>query len=156
MDIETFAAAFAPDFLWGAATAAYQIEGSTRADGAGESNWDCYCATPGKIRRGETAEVANDHYRRYREDVALMREPGLQAYRFSTLWSRIIPAGVGEVNAAGLDFYDRLVDELLAADIRPFLTLQHFDIPRSCRPTLPRWRVRCVLVCPCAAILPGA
>ena len=121
---------FPPDFVWGAATAAYQIEGSPTADGRGESIWDRFSHTPGKTKNGDTGDVACDHYRRWAEDVALMRTLGLHAYRFSVAWPRILPGGRGAVNAAGLDFYDRLVDALLAAGIRPYVTLYHWDLPQ--------------------------
>ncbi|MGZ4402698.1 MAG: GH1 family beta-glucosidase [Gaiellaceae bacterium] len=119
------------EFAWGAATAAYQIEGAAAVDGRGESVWDRFCATPGKVRNGDSGAIACDFYHRYREDVALMRELGLKAFRFSISWPRILPAGDGTVNPAGLDFYDRLVDELLAADITPFVTLYHWDLPQA-------------------------
>jgi beta-glucosidase len=119
------------DFVWGAATASYQIEGATTADGRGESIWDRFCATPGKVRGGDSGEIACEFYRRYREDVLLMRELGLDAFRFSIAWPRIMPDGRGPVNEAGLDFYDRLVDELLAAGIQPFPTLYHWDLPQA-------------------------
>jgi len=122
---------FASDFLWGAATAAYQIEGSPLADGAGLSIWHRFSHTPGRTANGDTGDVACDHYRRYREDVALMKELGLQAYRFSVSWSRILPEGKGRVNEKGLDFYRRLVDELLAANIKPLVTLYHWDLPAA-------------------------
>ena len=122
---------FPPGFLWGAATSAYQVEGSPLADGAGPSIWDVFTATPGKTSNGDTGDVACDHYRRYREDVALMRELGLSAYRFSISWSRVIPAGRGQVNRAGLDFYERLVDALLEAGIAPLVTLYHWDLPAA-------------------------
>jgi len=119
-----------PDaFLWGAATAAYQIEGAWDEDGKGPSIWDVFTHTPGKIEGGDTGDVACDHYHRYREDVALMRSLGLKAYRFSISWPRVLPEGTGRVNEAGVDFYSRLVDELLAADIRPAATLYHWDLP---------------------------
>ena len=122
---------FPADFIWGAATAAYQIEGAWNADGKGESIWDVFCRRPGAVLNGDRGEVACDHYRRYAEDVGLMRDLGLDAYRFSVSWPRILPAGTGQVEPRGLDFYDRLVDELLASDIRPFLTLYHWDLPQA-------------------------
>ena len=121
---------FPPEFIWGAATAAYQIEGAANEDGRGESVWDRFCATPGKVRNGDSGAVACDFYRRYPEDIALMRELGLDAFRFSIAWPRILPEGRGRVNEAGLDFYDRLVDELLANGITPFPTLFHWDTPQ--------------------------
>jgi beta-glucosidase len=122
---------FPEQFLWGAATSAYQIEGSPLADGAGPSIWHRFSHTPGKVARDETGDIACDHYRRYREDVALMAELGLQSYRFSISWSRVLPEGRGAVNRAGMDFYSRLVDELLAHDIRPNATLYHWDLPAA-------------------------
>lgn len=124
-------ASFPQDFLWGAATSAYQVEGSPLADGAGPSNWHRFAHTPGTIRDGDTGDVACDHYRRFREDVALMRELGLKAYRFSVSWSRIVPEGTGAVNARGLDHYERLVDALLANGIQPMATLYHWDLPAA-------------------------
>jgi beta-glucosidase len=121
---------FPSDFIWGAATASYQIEGAAFEDGRGESVWDRFSATPGKVRGGDSGAVACDFYHRYRDDIRLMRELGLDAFRFSIAWPRVIPAGRGAVNAAGLDFYDRLVDELLANDIEPFATLFHWDTPQ--------------------------
>ena len=109
--------AFPPGFLFGAATAAYQIEGSPLADGAGPSIWHRFSHTPGHTENGDTGDVACDHYHRFKEDVALMRELGLDTYRFSISWSRVIPDGTGAVNERGLDFYSRLVDELLKAGI---------------------------------------
>lgn len=122
---------FPPAFIWGAATAAYQIEGATGEDGRGESIWDRFSHTPGRVRDGDTGDVACDHYHRYREDVALMADLGLGAYRFSVSWPRVLPEGQGRPNEAGLDFYDRLVDELLSHGIDPFLTLYHWDLPQS-------------------------
>ncbi|HWC79921.1 MAG TPA: GH1 family beta-glucosidase [Pseudonocardiaceae bacterium] len=117
-------------FLWGVSTSAYQIEGAVTADGRGQSVWDTFCATPGKIADGSTGDVACDHYHRYPQDIALMRELGIAAYRFSVAWPRIQPEGTGPVNPAGLDFYDRLVDQLCAADIAPVCTLFHWDTPQ--------------------------
>ena len=120
---------FPPDFLWGAATSAYQIEGSPRADGAGVSIWDRFAHEPGRIADGTTGDRACDHYRRMPDDVALMADLGLRAYRFSVAWTRVLPDGAGPVNQAGLAFYDRLVDRLLEADIAPSMTLYHWDLP---------------------------
>ena len=121
-----------PDrFVWGAATASYQIEGATLEDGRGESIWDRFSHTPGRVRDGDTGDVACDHYHRYRDDVALLAQLGLNAYRFSISWSRVLPSGTGTVNPRGLDFYDRLVDELLAHEIAPFVTLYHWDLPQA-------------------------
>jgi beta-glucosidase len=122
---------FPDDFLWGAATSAYQIEGSPLADGAGPSIWQRFAHTPGRIHNDDTGDVACDHYRRYRDDLGLMRELGLKAYRFSVSWSRVMPSGRGAVNPAGLDFYERLVDGLLERGIEPMLTLYHWDLPAA-------------------------
>jgi beta-glucosidase len=124
-------ATFPVGFLWGSATAAYQVEGSPLADGAGPSIWHRFVHTPGLVRDGDTGDVACDHYRRWEEDVALMRRLGLKAYRFSISWSRILPEGSGRVNSAGLDFYDRLVDALLKDGIEPIITLYHWDLPAA-------------------------
>ncbi|HEY7045414.1 MAG TPA: GH1 family beta-glucosidase [Nocardioidaceae bacterium] len=121
--------AFPHDFVWGAATAAYQVEGSVDADGRKPSIWDAFAAQPGRVVNGDTGEYAADHYRRWREDIGLMQQLGLGAYRFSLSWSRILPDGTGRPNDAGLDFYDRLVDGLLAAGITPWATLYHWDLP---------------------------
>ncbi|MGW0044321.1 GH1 family beta-glucosidase [Rhodococcus sp. NPDC003348] len=123
------------DFLWGVAAAAYQIEGAVDVDGRGRSIWDEFCERPGAIVRGESGAVAIDHYHRYREDVALMRELGAGAYRLSVSWPRVQPTGSGAVNEAGLDFYDRLIDELCAAGIAPAVTLFHWDLPQSLQDT---------------------
>jgi beta-glucosidase len=123
------AAGFPPGFLWGVATAAYQIEGATREDGRGPSIWDHFAAEPGTIHDGDTGDVAADHYHLMEQDVALMAELGVNAYRFSIAWSRVLPAGTGAVNARGLDFYDRLTDALLARGIAPVATLYHWDLP---------------------------
>jgi len=122
--------AFPEGFLWGVSSSAYQIEGAVDADGRGPSTWDTFCARPNTVLGGDTGAVATDHYHRYREDVALMRDLGVGAYRFSIAWPRVLPAGWGEVNQAGLDFYDRLVDELCAAGIAPAATLYHWDTPQ--------------------------
>jgi beta-glucosidase len=121
---------FPADFVWGAATSAYQIEGAVEEDGRGESIWDRFSATPGKVVNGDTGRVACDSYHRHTEDVRLMRALGLKGYRFSIAWPRIVPEGRGRPNEAGLDFYDRFVDELLASGIEPFVTLYHWDLPQ--------------------------
>jgi beta-glucosidase len=121
---------FPDGFVWGAATAAYQIEGAAAEDGRGPSIWDTFSHTPGKVRGGDTGDIAADHYHRVDSDVALMAELGLQAYRFSISWSRVVPAGAGAVNQAGLDFYSRLVDTLLGQNITPVVTLYHWDLPQ--------------------------
>ena len=122
---------FPAGFLWGTATAAYQIEGAWAEDGKGPSIWDTFSHTEGKIHDGETGDFACDHYHRYRDDVALMAELGLNAYRFSIAWPRVLPAGTGDTNSRGLTFYDRLVDALLERSIRPFVTLYHWDLPQA-------------------------
>src|SRR5438552_10177453 len=122
---------FPRGFLWGAATSAYQIEGSPLADGGGPSNWHRFSHTPGMTRNDETGDVACDHYRRYAEDVEWMARLGLRAYRFSIAWSRILPEGRGRVNPPGVDFYARIVDLLLARGIQPLVTLYHWDLPAA-------------------------
>jgi beta-glucosidase len=122
---------FPKGFVWGAITAAYQIEGAWDADGKGPSIWDTFVRQPGKIERGETADVAVDHYHRYPEDLALMHALGLPAYCFSISWPRVLPEGTGKPNPAGLDFYDRLVDGLLEGEITPYVMLYHWDLPQA-------------------------
>lgn len=122
---------FGPDFRWGAATASYQIEGGVAEGGRGPSVWDTFCREPGRVKDGDTGDVACDHYHRYAEDVALLRELGVDTYRFSFAWPRIQPEGRGPANADGLAFYDRLVDALLEAGIRPCPTLFHWDTPQA-------------------------
>lgn len=117
-------------FTWGAATAAYQVEGAAHEDGRGESIWDRFSHTPGTTHNGDTGDVAIDHYHRWKSDIDIMSELGLNAYRFSVAWPRILPNGRGQVNSKGLDFYDRLVDGLLERDIAPWLTLYHWDLPQ--------------------------
>ncbi len=123
--------AFPSGFLWGTATASYQIEGGVDEGGRGESIWDRFAHTPGRILNGDTGDVATDHYHRYREDVALMSELNLNAYRFSLAWPRLQPDGSGPLSADGVGFYERLVDELLGAGIRPWVTLYHWDLPQA-------------------------
>lgn len=137
---------FPKDFLWGTATAAYQIEGAVNEEGRGLSVWDMFCRKGGNIWNNHSGEIACDHYHRYKEDVLLMKTIGVNAYRFSIAWPRIFPSGIGKINTAGLDFYDRLVDELKKAGIEPFITLFHWDYPYElyCRggwlnPESPQW-----------------
>jgi beta-glucosidase len=122
---------FPEGFLWGAATSAYQVEGAWNEDGKGESIWDRFAHTSGRVARGETGDLACDHYHRMAEDVALMKELGFQAYRFSVSWSRVLPEGTGAVNEKGLDFYERLIDELGKAGIAANATLNHWDLPQA-------------------------
>ena len=121
---------FPAGFAWGAATASYQIEGAVREDGRGPSIWDTFSHRPGAVLGGDTGDVACDHYHRYREDVALLADLGVTHYRFSLAWPRLQPTGQGPLNRGGLDFYQRLVDELLARDIQPWVTLYHWDLPQ--------------------------
>jgi beta-glucosidase len=122
---------FPRDFLWGAATSSYQIDGAWDEDGKGESIWDRFTHTPGRIEDNSTGDVTCDHYRRWPEDIDLMKQLGLRAYRFSTAWTRFLPDGRGRINQAGIDFYSRLVDGLLEAGVVPFLTLYHWDLPQA-------------------------
>lgn len=133
---------FPEGFKWGVATSAYQIEGAWDEDGKGPSIWDTYAHTPGNIKNDENGDVANDHYHRYQEDVALMKDIGANAYRFSISWPRIFPEGTGEPNPKGLDFYSRLVDELLEAGIEPFATLYHWDLPQALQDKHNGWQSR--------------
>ena len=119
------------DFVWGVSTSSYQIEGASQADGRGPSIWDAYCKVPGHIANGDTGDTACDHYHRYREDITLMHRLGIQAYRFSVAWPRVLPHGEGPPNEAGLAFYDRLIDGLLTAGIQPWLCLYHWDLPQA-------------------------
>ena len=131
---------FPDGFHWGVATSAYQVEGAWNEDGKGVSIWDTFVHTPGNIRDGSTGDVANDHYHRYREDVALMKSIGASAYRFSIAWPRIFPEGTGQPNQKGVDFYNRLADELLAAGIEPFATLYHWDLPQTLQDRYGGWQ----------------
>jgi 6-phospho-beta-glucosidase len=136
---------FPKDFLWGAASAAYQVEGAWNADGKGPSVWDLFSRIPGKTFKGSNGDVAVDHYHRYEEDVALMAELGLGAYRFSVSWPRIYPRGRGDLNAAGLRFYSKLVDALLAHDIEPIVTLYHWDVPQALMEEYGAWESRRII-----------
>lgn len=122
---------FPENFIWGAATASYQIEGAWNKHGKGESTWDRFTHTPGKIRNNDTGDVADDHYRLWKKDIGLMKRLGLKAYRFSISWPRVLPAGRGRINQKGIDFYSKLVDGLLDAGITPFVTLNHWDLPQA-------------------------
>ncbi len=136
---------FPEGFLWGAASAAYQIEGGWDVDGKGPSIWDQFTKIPGKTFQGTNGDIAVDHYHRYKEDVRLMVEMGLKAYRFSVAWSRILPSGKGEVNEKGLLFYENLIDELKRYDIEPVLTLYHWDIPQALQDEYQGWESREVI-----------
>ena len=120
---------FSKGFLWGTATASYQIEGGAFEDGRGYTVWDDFCRTPGKVFSMHNGDVACDHYHRYKEDVKMMADMGIKAYRFSIAWSRILPEGKGEINQKGIDFYNSLIDELIKYNIKPCLTLFHWDLP---------------------------
>ena len=128
---QTSGITFPDGFVWGAATASYQIEGAAREDGRGPSIWDTFSRTPGRVHAGHTGDVACDHYHHYRDDVAMMADLGLKSYRFSIAWPRIQPDGTGPVNTRGLDFYDRLTDELIGKGIDPVVTLYHWDLPQT-------------------------
>src|SRR6195256_2127810 len=133
-------ASFPNGFIWGTATSAYQIEGAVNEDGRGRSIWDTFAHTPGKIGDHSNADRANDHYHRYKEDVRLIKELGVKAYRFSIAWPRVFPDGTGAPNPKGLDFYDRLLDELLTNGIEPFATLYHWDLPQSLQDRFGGWQ----------------
>lgn len=134
------AGGFPQNFLWGTATSAYQVEGAVDEDGRGTSIWDKFVRIPGKIEDGTTGDRANEHYHRYKDDIALIRELGCKAYRFSVAWPRVFPDGDGKPNPKGLDFYNRLVDELLRNGIEPWLTLYHWDLPQSLQDRFGGWR----------------
>ncbi len=134
------ATGFPDGFLWGTATSAYQIEGAVDADGRGRSIWDIFAHTPGKIADGSNADRAADHYRRYKEDVGLIKALGAKAYRFSIAWPRVFPQGTGAPNPKGLDFYDRLLDELLSHGIEPYATLYHWDLPQPLQDRFGGWQ----------------
>jgi beta-glucosidase len=119
------------DFVWGVSTASYQIEGAASEDGRGPSIWDTFCGQKGRVANGDTGDVACDHYHRFAQDIALMRDLGVRAYRFSIAWPRVLPSGRGAANEPGLAFYDRLIDALLAADIEPWVCLYHWDLPQA-------------------------
>lgn len=136
---------FPKDFLWGSASAAYQVEGAYNEDGKGPSVWDNFSKIEGKTFKGSNGDVAVDHYHRYKEDVALMAEQGLKAYRFSVAWSRVLPQGRGEINQKGLQFYSDLVDELLKYGIEPIVTLYHWDIPQALQDAYQGWESREVI-----------
>jgi beta-glucosidase len=133
-------ASFPKDFVWGTATSSYQIEGAVDEDGRGKSIWDTFSHTPGRIEDGTTGDRANEHYHRYKDDVRLIGELGVKAYRFSIAWPRVFPDGTGQPNPRGLDFYSRLVDELLANGIEPYATLYHWDLPQALQDRVGGWR----------------
>ncbi len=137
---------FPPGFLWGSATASYQVEGAVKEGGRGQSIWDTFSHTPGKVANADTGDVADDFYHRYREDIAMMKEHGLKTCRFSVAWTRIFPSGTGAPNQQGIDFYRRLADAMLAAGIEPYCTLYHWDLPQALQdkggwqnPDCPKW-----------------
>ncbi|MGG0719616.1 glycoside hydrolase family 1 protein [Robertmurraya massiliosenegalensis] len=136
---------FPKNFLWGAASAAYQVEGAWNEDGKGVSNWDKFVRIPGKTFKGTTGDVAVDHYHRYKEDVLLMAEMGMKTYRFSVAWTRIFPNGKGELNEQGLQFYDQLINELKANNIEPILTLYHWDLPQALQDEYGGWESRQII-----------
>jgi beta-glucosidase len=133
---------FPQGFIWGTATASYQVEGAVKEDGRGPSIWDTFSHTPGRTVNNATGDVANDHYHLYKGDVQLMKALGVKAYRFSIAWPRVFPNGDGPPNPKGLDFYNRLVDELLANGIQPFATLYHWDLPQSLQDRFGGWEGR--------------
>ena len=138
----TEASSFPNGFLWGTATSAYQIEGAVGEDGRGQSIWDSYAHAPGTIQDRSNADHANEHYHRYKDDVRLMKALGAKAYRFSIAWPRVFPEGTGSPNPKGLDFYNRLLDELLANGIEPFATMYHWDLPQALQDRHGGWMSR--------------
>ncbi len=138
-------APFPQDFLWGSASAAYQIEGAYQEAGKGQSVWDQFVRIPGKTFKATNGDVAVDHYHRYQEDVALMARAGLKAYRFSISWPRVLPAGRGTMNEEGLAFYDRLIDELIANQIEPIVTIYHWDLPQALQDEYGGWESRQII-----------
>lgn len=140
--VQNTPATFPKGFLWGSATAAYQVEGAFNEDGRGLTIWDTFSKTPGKTVEGATGDVATDHYHRYKEDIQLMKALGVKTYRFSIAWSRVFPDGSGKPNPKGLDFYNRLVDELLKNGIQPFATLYHWDLPQALQDKVGGWESR--------------
>ncbi|MDE2020993.1 MAG: family 1 glycosylhydrolase, partial [Patescibacteria group bacterium] len=130
-DIKPLGRQLPKDFVWGTATSAYQVEGAAFVDGKKASIWDDFVQVPGKVKNGDTGDTACDHYHRYREDVALLAELGVKAYRFSLGWSRLLPDGTGAVNMQGVDFYKRLLGELRENNITPYVTLYHWDLPSA-------------------------
>lgn len=139
---ENIAGKFPNGFLWGSATAAYQVEGAVKEDGRGATIWDTFSRTPGKTVGGATGDIATDHFHRYKEDVGLMKALGVKTYRFSIAWSRVFPEGAGKPNPKGLDFYNRLIDELLKNGIEPFATLYHWDLPQTLQDKYGGWESR--------------
>ncbi|HEY6802846.1 MAG TPA: family 1 glycosylhydrolase, partial [Pyrinomonadaceae bacterium] len=142
MQATTSGREFPKGFLWGSATASYQVEGAVKEDGRGPSIWDTFSHTPGKVVENATGDIADDHYHRYKEDVQLMKSLGVKSYRFSIAWPRVFPQGAGSPNPKGLDFYNRLVDELIANDIQPFATLYHWDLPQPLQDNGGGWESR--------------
>ncbi len=138
---------FPPDFVWGTATSSYQIEGAHDVDGKGPSIWDAFSSIPGKIKNGDTGDISIDHYHRMKEDVALIKSLGFNAYRFSISWPRIIPQGRGKVNEAGIEFYNNLIDELLAHGITPWITLYHWDLPLALQFEMDGWMSKEIVGC---------
>ena len=130
-DTLRFPAGFPAGFRWGSATGSYQVEGAVHEEGRGVSMWDTYSHRAGKTHGGDTGDVADDHFHRYKEDIALMRALGVTTYRFSVAWPRVFPQGTRAANPQGLDFYNRMLDELLAAGIAPYCTLYHWDLPQA-------------------------